>query len=84
MTPNRVDSYVWRLEFDAGCTEIERKISLVRTAMSAVGEATGRATVSQDSQRFRSAAERLVPELDNIRRLVIDEFPVISHIASAS
>jgi hypothetical protein len=84
MTPNRADSYVWRLEFDAGCTEIERKISLVRAAMSEVGEATGRATVSQDSQRFRSAAERLVPELDNIRRLVIDEFPVISHIASAS
>jgi CHAT domain len=84
MTPKRVDSYIWRLEFDVGCTEIERKISLVRAAMSEVGEGIGRATVSQDSQRFRSAAERLVPELDNIRRLVIDEFPVISHIASAS
>ena len=84
MTANRVDSYVWRLEFDAGCMEVERKISLVRAAMNEVGEATGRATFSQGSQRFRSAAERLVPELDNIRRLVIDEFPVISHVASAS
>jgi hypothetical protein len=84
MAIHRVDSYVWRLEFDAGYTELERKISLVRAAMSEVGEATGPRTYSQRSQRFRSAAERLAPELDNIRRLVIGEFPVVSRVASAS
>lgn len=84
MTMNRVDSFVWRLEFDAGCTEMERKISLVRSAMSEVGDATGPASFSRSSRRLRSAAERLKPELDNMRKLVIDEFPVISRMASPS
>jgi hypothetical protein len=84
MTMNRVDSYIWRLEFEVGYTEVERKISLVRAAMSEVGEAVGPRAYSQRSQRFRSAAERLAPELENIRRLVTGEFPVISSVASAS
>lgn len=83
ITANRVDSYIWRLEFDVGCTEVERKISLVRAAMSEISEAAGPGAFSQGSRRFRSAAARLVHELDNLRGLVIDEFPVISHVASA-
>ncbi len=75
LAPHRVDSYIWRLEFDVGRAEVDRKISMVRAAMSEVSEAAGPAAVSRASLRFRAAAERLLPELDNMHRLVRDEFP---------
>jgi hypothetical protein len=82
ITANRVDSYIWRLEFDVGCAEVQRKISLVQAAMSEVSEAARSGAFSRGIQRFRSAAERLVPELDNIHGLVVDEFPVVSRVTS--
>ena len=48
--------------------------------MSEVSEAAGPAAVSRASLRFRAAAERLLPELDNMHRLVRDEFPGLARV----
>jgi len=76
MTPHRADSYVWRLQFDLGRTDVEGKISLVQAAMSEISEASGPTAFSRASRRFRADAERLLRALDNIHGLVLEEFPV--------
>jgi hypothetical protein len=79
----RVDSYVWRLQFDTSYKEVERKISLVRTSMASLGEAAGPAAFSRGSERFQTVSQHLIQELDNIRSLVLGEFPVVSDAAVA-
>jgi CHAT domain len=81
--PTRVDSYLWRLQFDASYKEVERKISLVRDSMTELSQAAGSAAFSRGSQRFRSASQRLMPELDNISKLVFNEFPALQHHSAA-
>jgi CHAT domain len=79
----RTDSYLWRLEFNAAYQEFEHKLTAVRAYMAELNDATGPASFSRSNQRFISAAPRLISELDNIRNLVLDEFPAISDAVSA-
>ena len=77
-TATRAESYLWRLEFDVAYRKFESKLSEVRDCMTELNQARGPTALSRGSQRFRSAAPRLISELDNMRRLVIDEFPAVA------
>lgn len=77
-TATRADSYLWKLQFDIAYRDFERKLADVRACMTELNEARGSTALSRSSQRFKSAAPRLISELDNIRRLVVDEFPAVS------
>lgn len=81
LTVARADSYLWKLEFEAAYNEVGHRLTEVGTCMAELSQAGGSAAFSQSCQRFRSVAPSLISELDNIRRLVIDEFPAVSHAA---
>jgi hypothetical protein len=76
-TPTRAESYLWKLQFDIAYRDFERKLGEVRACMTEVNAARGPAALSRSSQRFKSAAPLLISELDNLRRLVVDEFPAV-------
>lgn len=77
-TATRAESYLWRLEFDVAYRKFESKLFEVRDCMTELNQARGPTALSRGSQRFRSTAPRLISELDNMRRLVIDEFPAVA------
>jgi hypothetical protein len=77
-TATRAGSYLWRLEFDVAYRRFESRLSEVRDCMTELNQARGPTALSRGSQRFRSEAPRLMSELDNMRRLVINEFPVVA------
>ncbi len=77
-TATRAESYLWRLQFDISYRDFERRLAEVRVCMTELNEARGPTALSRSSQRFKSAAPLLISELDNIRKLVVDEFPAVS------
>ena len=77
-TATRAESYLWRLQFDISYRDLERRLAEVRDCMTELNQARGPTALFRGSQRFKSAAPRLISELDNIRRLVFDEFPAVA------
>ena len=77
-TASCAESYRWKLQFDIAYRDFERKLAEVRACMTELNAARGPTALSRSSQRFKSAAPLLISELDNIRKLVVDEFPAVS------